>query len=109
MRPRVLVGEMSRRNTGATRSGLIENSRPVTHSSTVILTGLQFEQVVAIDVGAEAVGGGRRGDRPGDDLALHHEALHARVDQAGAELRQIENADDERDKARDVERRRCGG
>ena len=109
MRARVLVGEISRRSTGATRSGLIENSRPVTPLVAVVLAGLQFEQPVAVDVGAVAVGGGGGGDRAGDDLALHHEAFHPRVDQAGAELRQVENADDERDQARDVERDDAAG
>ena len=47
---------------------------------------------------------GRRGrDRRGDDLALHQQALDARIDQAGAELREIENADDQRQQAGDVE------
>ena len=55
-------------------------------------------------VGAVVVGGGGGGDGAGDDLALHHKALHPRVDQAGAELRQVEDADDQREQARDVER-----
>ena len=103
MRARVLVGETRRRSTGATRSGLIENSSPVTPSSG------RSSRPAAVRAGgrdrcdAVAVDGGRGGDRAGDDLALHQQALHARVDQAGAELRQIENADDERDQARDVE------
>ena len=46
--------------------------------------------------------GGRR-DRAGDDLALHQQALHARVDQAGAELREIEHAGDQRDQAGEIE------
>ena len=70
----------------------------------VVLARLQFEQPVAVDVGAVAVGGGGGGDGAGDDLALHHEALDPGVDQAGAELRQVEDADDQRDQARDVER-----
>ena len=70
----------------------------------VVLARLQFEQAVAVDVGAVAVGGGGGGDGAGDDLALHHEAFDPRVDQAGAELRQIEDADDQRDQAGDVER-----
>ena len=41
----------------------------------VVLARLQFEQAVAVDVGAVAVGGGGGGDGAGDDLALHHEAL----------------------------------
>jgi hypothetical protein len=35
---------------------------------------------------------------------LHQQALNPGVDQAGAELRQIENADDQREQADDVER-----
>ena len=70
----------------------------------VVLARLQLEQPVAVHGAAVAVGGGGGRNRAGDDLALHHEALHPRVDQAGAELRQIENADDEREQARDVER-----
>ena len=69
-----------------------------------VLARLQFEQPVAVDVGAVAVGGGGGGDGAGDDLALHHEALDPGVDQAGAELRQVEDAEDEGDEARDVER-----
>src|SRR5690606_7769392 len=37
-------------------------------------------------------------------LSLHQKALHPRVDQAGAELREIENADYEGEQARDVEK-----
>ena len=68
------------------------------------LAWLQFEQPVPVDVGAVAVGGGGGGNGAGDDLALHHEALDPGVDQAGTELRQVEDAEDERDEARDVER-----
>jgi hypothetical protein len=39
----------------------------------------------------------------GDDLALHQQALDARVDQTGAELRQIENTDHEREQPGHVE------
>jgi len=40
---------------------------------------------------------GRLGrDGAGDDLALHQKALDARVDQPGAELREIDDADGER-------------
>ena len=52
-------------------------------------------------VSVSTVGGG--GDGAGDDLALHQQALDARVDQTGAELRQIENADHEREQAGHVE------
>jgi hypothetical protein len=64
---------------------------------------LQFEQPVPVDQRAVTVGGGGGGDGAGNDLALHQEALNARVDQAGAELRQIEDTNDEGDQARDVE------
>ncbi len=47
----------------------------------------------------------RRGrDGAGDDLALHLQALHARVDQAGAELREVKNPDDEGEQSGDVEK-----
>ena len=54
----------------------------------VALARLQLEQFVGID-GDRGIGLDRRrgGDRAGDDFALHHQALDARVDQAGAELR----------------------
>ena len=66
----------------------------------VAFAGLQLEQPVGIDRDGVGLDGGRGGDRAGDDFALHQQALHARVDQAGAELRQIENADDQREQAR---------
>ena len=69
----------------------------------VALAGLQLEQLVGIDGDGVGLDGGRGGDRAGDDLALHQQALHARVDQAGAELRQVEDADDQRDQAGEVE------
>jgi hypothetical protein len=40
---------------------------------------------------------------------LHQQALRARVDQAGAELRQIEDADDEREQPDDVEQNDAPG
>jgi hypothetical protein len=51
--------------------------------------------------------GGR--DRARDDLALHQQALHARVDQAGAVLRQVKDADHQREQARDVEQDDAAG
>jgi hypothetical protein len=47
-----------------------------------------------------------RGSRncAGDDFGLHQEALRAGVDQAGAKLRQIENARHQGEQAGDVER-----
>ena len=70
----------------------------------VVLAWLQLEQLVGVDEGAGAVVGAGGGDGAGDDLALHHEALHPRFDQAGAELRHIEDADDQREQTRDIER-----
>ena len=69
----------------------------------VALAGLQFEQLVGIDRDRVGLDRRRGRDRARDDLALHQQALHARVDQAGAELRQIEDADDQREQAGDVE------
>ena len=43
------------------------------------------------------------GDRGGDDLALHLQALHPRVDEAFAELVEIEEAEQQRDEAAEVE------
>ena len=50
----------------------------------------------------------RGGDRAGDDFALHRQALNAGVDQPGAELGEIDDADRQREQPGDVERRRCG-
>ena len=50
-----------------------------------------------------AVGGGGR-DRSRDDLALHQQALAPRVDQAGAELREIENSQHKGEEAREIEK-----
>src|SRR5262245_1462037 len=46
---------------------------------------------------------GRCRNGAGDDFALREQALHARVDQSGAELRQVEHAGDERDQASEIE------
>ena len=97
MRARVRVGEISRRSTGATRSGLIGKSRLSSWSRAgrQALAGLQFEQLLGID--ADRIGLDRRrgGDRAGDDLALRHQAFDARVDQPVAELVEVEDADDQ--------------
>ena len=70
----------------------------------VALAGLQVEQPLGVDGDAAVeVDRGRGGDGGGDGLALYQEALNARLDQPGAELGEIENADDERDEAGDVE------
>jgi hypothetical protein len=69
----------------------------------IAFAGLQFQESLGID--RDGVGFHRGGcrDRAGDDLALHQQALHACVDQAGAELREIEYADHERDQAGEIE------
>ena len=111
MRARVLVGETRRRSTGATRSGLIGKldaglafvRRPVTFA------GLQLEQPLRIDGDGVALHGRRGGDGAGDDLALHLQALRARVDQPGAELREVENADHQRDQAGEIEKDDAAG
>ncbi|MGY3371250.1 hypothetical protein ACVWZL_008375 [Bradyrhizobium sp. GM2.4] len=73
------------------------------------LARLEVEQPVGVD--GDGVGLHRRGrrDRAGDDLRLHQQALRARVDQAGAELRQIEDARHQRDQAGEVERDDAAG
>ena len=69
----------------------------------VALAGLQLQETVGIDGDGVGVDGGGGRDGAGDDLALHQEALHARVDQPGAELREIEHAGDQRDQPREIE------
>ena len=69
----------------------------------VAFARLQFEQPFGIDGDGVAFHRRRSGDGAGDDLALHQQALHARVDQPGAELRQIEHADHQRDQAGEIE------
>jgi len=58
----------------------------------IALAGLQFEQLVGIDRDRVGLHRGGCRDCAGDNLALHQQALHARLDQAGAELRKVENA-----------------
>ncbi len=105
MRARVRVGEISRRSTGATRSGLIGKSRLSSWSRAgrQALAGLQLEQLLGID--ADRIGLDRRrgGDRAGDDLALRHQAFDARLDQPVAELVEIEDADDQHAERGEVE------
>ena len=64
------------------------------------LAGLQLQQLLGIDGDGIGLDGRRGGDGAGDDLALRHQALDARVDQAVAELVEIEDADDQHDRAR---------
>ena len=71
--------------------------------------GLQVEQPVGIDGDGVGFDGGGGGDRARDDLGLHQQALRARVDQAGAELREIENARHQRDEAGEIERDDAAG
>ncbi len=68
------------------------------------LAGFQIDQAVGVDGDAVGVRGAGRRDRARDDLALHQQALRLCVDQAGAELRQVEHAGDKRDQAGQVER-----
>ena len=56
------------------------------------LSGLEFEQLFGIDAQRIRFDGRRGGDGAGDDLALRHQALDARVDQPLAELVEIEDA-----------------
>ena len=105
MRARVRVGEIRRRRTGATFSGLIENSVP---SNGIVerrkaLSGLQFEKLVRVDSESVGVDRGRCGDRSGDDLALGAQTGDARVDQAGAELVEEQDAGDENDQRGEIE------
>src|SRR5262249_4551521 len=60
----------------------------------VALAGLQLEKALRIDRDGVRLDGGRRGDCAGNNFALRKQALHARVNQPGAELRQIKNASD---------------
>ena len=67
------------------------------------LARLQLQQLLGIDVDGIGLDGRRRRDSAGDDLALRHQALDARVDQPVAESVEIEDADDENGQRRQVE------
>src|SRR5205814_9292488 len=69
----------------------------------VALARLELHQPFGVEL--DGIGLVRRWGRDGagDDAALDQEALGARVDQAGAELRKIKDADDEREQSGDVE------
>ena len=69
----------------------------------VAFAGLQFEKTLRIDRDGVGLYGRRRSDRAGNDFALREQTLHARINQAGAELREIEHAGDECDQAGKVE------
>jgi hypothetical protein len=97
-----LVGEISRRSTGATRSGLIGKSRLSSWSEpgprlSPACSSSSFSGSIEIE---SVVDRGRGRDGAGDDLALRHQAFDARLDQAGAELVEIEDADDQHDQSR---------
>ena len=62
--------------------------------------GLQLQQLFGIDADGIGLDRGRGGDRAGNDLALGHQALDARVDEAVAELIEVEDADDQDRRAR---------
>src|SRR5262249_785844 len=70
----------------------------------VALAGLEIEQLVDVDGRRVGLDGGGGCDRDRNDLGLHQQALRAGLDQAGAELREIEDAGHQRDQARQVER-----
>ena len=108
MRARVLVGAISRRSTGATRSGLIGKSE-YSSGHAVTFAGLQIQQAVGIDGDGVAFDGRRGRDRFRDDFRIDHQALRPRLDQAGAKLREIEDARHQRDEAREVERNDAAG
>jgi hypothetical protein len=74
----------------------------------VSLAGFEIEQPLRVDGDGVGLDGGRSRDRAGNDFGLHQQALRARIDQSGAELRQIENAREHREQADQVERRQCG-
>src|SRR6266480_3748162 len=76
---------------------------------TVAFPRVQLQQPVGIDGDGVGLDRGGRRDRRRDDLALHQQALHARVDQAGAELRQIQDADHQREQTGDVEKQDAAG
>jgi hypothetical protein len=75
----------------------------------VTFAGLQLQQPLGIDGDGVALDRRRGGDGAGNDLALHQQALHARVDQAGAELREIEHANHQRDEAGQIEKDDAAG
>ena len=111
MRARVRVGEISRRSTGATVSGLIGKSRLSSWSEpgcrlSPACSSSSFSGSMVIEsvstVAEAAIGAG-------DDLALRQQAFDAGVDQAVAELVEIENAGDQHDERGEVEEQDAPG
>ena len=76
---------------------------------TETFAGLQVEQPVRIDGDAVGFGGAGRGDGARDDFAGRQQVFGARIDQAGAELREIENARHQRDQAGQIQRNDAAG
>src|SRR5262249_32275356 len=68
------------------------------------VASLQVSELFGIDGQAVGLHRGRGRDRACDDLGLHQQALRAGIDQAGAELRQVENARNQREQASDIQR-----
>ena len=75
----------------------------------VALAGLEVEQAVGVDGDGIAFDRRRRRDRLRNDLGIDQQALRARLDQAGAELREVEDARDQRDEAGEIERDDAAG
>ena len=69
----------------------------------VALARRKLQQPFGIDRDRIGIDRRRGGDCRGDDLALGREALHARIDQSGAKLVEIEETDEQRDKAAEIE------
>ena len=67
------------------------------------LTGFALKQLLRVELDLVGVDAGGRCEGAGDDLALREQALHLGVDQAGAELIEIENARNEDGKPDQIE------
>jgi hypothetical protein len=68
-----------------------------------VFAGRQLKQFFRIDGDRIRFDRGRGGDRGRDDLALRAQALGARIDDVGAKLIEIEKADDQHEKAAQIE------
>ena len=71
--------------------------------------GLQLQQLFGVDRNGIRLDGRRGGDGAGNDLALRHQAFDARLDEAVAELVQVENADHQHAKRGKVEKQDAAG